>query len=105
MKTDVSGKNTARACSSTPRRLPSLRTRRRLLRWRKDASMADRDQARDIKPGDPVCPVCVKPIAKNDRVSGHGENLMHEACDYAARRDGQVRQDSRTRRPPLERSG
>lgn len=30
-----------------------------------------------------VCPVCVKPIGRNDRVSGHGANLMHETCDHA----------------------
>jgi len=29
-----------------------------------------------------ICPVCVKPIGKNERVSGHGANLMHEACGW-----------------------
>ena len=32
---------------------------------------------------DPICPVCVKPIGKKDRVSGSGSDLIHEACDYA----------------------
>lgn len=30
-----------------------------------------------------LCPVCLKPIELNDRVSGLGDNLLHERCDYA----------------------
>jgi len=54
---------------------------------------------------DPICPVCMKPILKGDRVSGHGENLMHEACDYtrtrprAHRRIDVARTDARRRSP------
>jgi hypothetical protein len=49
--------------------------------------MADRAAPRDVDTkSDPLCPVCVKAIGKKDRVSGHGENLMHEACDYVKER-------------------
>ena len=39
---------------------------------------------------DPICPVCVKRIGAKDRVSGHGENLMHEACDYVSERPSDI---------------
>lgn len=35
-----------------------------------------------------LCPVCLEPIEPNDRVSGSGDNLLHERCDYATRAKG-----------------
>lgn len=38
---------------------------------------------------DPICPICQEPIKPKERVSGFGDDLMHEACDHATRRHGQ----------------
>ncbi len=29
----------------------------------------------------PICPVCVEPIEKHERVSGHQDAVMHARCD------------------------
>jgi len=31
---------------------------------------------------DPICPVCLKTIARSDRVAGRRDDLMHEQCDH-----------------------
>lgn len=34
---------------------------------------------------DLICPVCLRPIKPNDRVSGVRDDLTHEECDRAMR--------------------
>ncbi|OLB96862.1 MAG: hypothetical protein AUH30_11600 [Candidatus Rokubacteria bacterium 13_1_40CM_68_15] len=50
---------------------------------------------------EPICPVCVEPIEKDDRVSGHRDALLHARCDYVKEYPFQPPQRTeRMRRPP-----
>jgi hypothetical protein len=42
-----------------------------------------RETPRNLKRREaPICPVCVKPIEVDERISGWQDALLHERCDY-----------------------
>jgi hypothetical protein len=46
----------------------------------------------EARESDPLCPVCLRPIAASDMVTGRRDDLIHADCDYT--RD-QPRRDSK----------
>ena len=39
----------------------------------------------------PICPVCLQPIKATEMVTGSGDDVMHQQCDYTNRLRSQPR--------------
>jgi hypothetical protein len=64
------------------------RVRERKTRIRRTRDLAAKTAAILLRPafgGTPICPVCLQPIKATEMVSGSGDDVMHQQCDYLLR--------------------
>jgi|SRR5262245_22358516 len=66
--------------------------RKKRIKSTKDS--AEKTAARLRRPtfgSTPICPVCLQPILATEMVTGSGDDVMHQQCDYIARSGSAIR--------------